>query len=118
MTAEEVLKHLKKAKGPHRNLDQNIGLLLGYERRSEAAGNGDSTYFVDPSGIKMKVPDFTRSLDSAHVLVETLLPKSVAALTWEGENCTARIWGGPPCEAQHPALALCIAALTIYVGEV
>jgi hypothetical protein len=119
MNADEMLRHLRKAKGPHRNLDQGISVLIGYQRQKMIGPDGSEgvSVYLDKEGNLTKVPDFTRSLDSASEFVEALLPGGASALTWDGDVYKDRVWGGPACEAEHPALALRIAALAAYLGE-
>ncbi|MBW6421694.1 hypothetical protein KX729_09600 [Rhizobium sp. XQZ8] len=117
----EVLRRLKKAKAPHRTLDIMIGLLAGYSRTFEQLLPGEtekvSPVFIDKSGQRTKMPDYTRNLDEAVALAETLMPGTPVAFTWEGEVYRAQVWDAPPAEAPDLSLAICTAIFEAYAMQ-
>jgi hypothetical protein len=115
---ESIIDALSRATGPDRRLDIEIALLVGYRRKIEHVSDGPDlepvrrVLWIPPTKNDPEmIPHFTKSLDNAYDLAQTIAPGSVGGCSWENGSATARIDDGPYCAAATPALALCIAVL-------
>lgn len=116
MNVQDLIESLQNAKGPDRRLDVAIALLVGYQRVEVLDGEGEQRtrlLFLAPStNDPAKVPDYTRSIDAAYRLAQTLAPSHSGGCSWEDGMGSARISDGPYCQAANPAIALCVATLS------
>lgn len=103
---EAVVNRLKTAKEPSRNLDRVISDFIASFKGVPAE--------TDPA----KVPHFTRNIDSAFGLANTVAPNNFGGCAWGGSSGRAQINDGPKCEAATPAMALCIASLSELVKQI
>ena len=119
MDLSELIVALQNAKAPTRKLDVEIAKLLGFKRIAEPpAPNqknppGKKLNWYTPDGVPGKVPPYTRLVDSARNLVNSVAPDNVGGCSWEKGRASARINDGPYVHAANPAIALCAAALQI-----
>lgn len=114
MPYTQLLDRLKAARAPERTLDLAIAMLLGY-RREVVEDKGDKTvnWYAPTGGTAERIPLFTSSVDDARELANALFPGHVAGCSWESGMASAKIDDGPYIEAPSPALALCIAVITM-----
>lgn len=120
MDIQILIDKLKAATGPERALDGQIAEVLGWQKRLEPVidpKTGESkqrTLWIVPAGDDFgRIPLYTSSLDAAFELAHAVAPDNVGGCTWEKGKGSARIVGGPYCQAATPILALCVAALTM-----
>lgn len=118
MDVEAIVSELQKAKGPKRQIDGMIGLMLGWTRRptkvkDEATGDlKRRSLWIVPTGDEPgTVPYYTSSLDEARSLALHLLPDHTAACSWQDNGGSAVLDGGKAETAANVAIALCIATL-------
>ncbi|MEY9102024.1 hypothetical protein [Sinorhizobium fredii] len=118
MTIVDLIKDLEEAKGPSRELDAALAILLGYKRKVEQVrdpASGEQTrrsFWIHPGGQDPgRVPQFTALLDDAHLLAETVSPEVALGVSWDESGGHAKVGNGPYCSAATPAIALCVATL-------
>lgn len=124
MDVEAIVSELKKAKGPKRQVDGMIGLLLGWTKRPTAVkdeATGDlkqRSLWIVPTGDEPgTVPYYTSNLDDARSLALQLLPNHTAACTWDVDGGSAVVGEGNAEVAANTAIALCIATLKEWERE-
>lgn len=113
----DLILDLHHSTGPDRQLDIHIGLHVGYKRKvsmklEEGKKRRVVTWFYPADTEIRRIPYFTRSIDDAADLVQTVLPGAAAGFTWDPPYYSARVDGGPIFNGASPAIALCIAALS------
>ncbi|MBP1857583.1 hypothetical protein [Rhizobium herbae] len=117
MTPQALVKRLAALSRHDRVLDEEIGKLIGYTKRFKvdidpATGEQRHTVVWDaPNGGEVRMPHFTRLIDDAHLLAETLFPDSIGGASWDDAGGAARIDDGRYVTAANPAIAICIAVL-------
>lgn len=116
MDLDELISALESLQEPSRRIDEQIGRLAGWERRSERANDNnkvESVYFVHNGKRYPRMPYFTTSIDAALLCVEALVGKvDSGGVTLNPNGMSwAEVGGGPRCRGPNPAIALCIAAL-------
>lgn len=118
MDVEAIVSELQKAKGPKRQIDGMIGLLLGWTKRptsvkDESTGNlKRRSLWIVPTGDEPgTVSYYTSSLDDARSLALHLIPDHTAACSWQGSGASAVIDDGEAEVAANVAIAICIATL-------
>ena len=116
MTVNELLSGLKKATGPDRELDREIGFLIcGWTTFRHLTHvvmlqTKDGAFLDDPDSL---YPAFTESLGDAF----TLVPKEydwIIARTNGGLTIHACVGDTKEHFGETPALALCIAAIEAH----
>lgn len=131
MTRDELIAALREAKGPDRDLDFKIAVLVGWRYEGPPTRESGPYLWVAPiSGRREAVPPwFTASLDAAMTLVpenfrlselqDLLLGKWLAEVR-EIHSTAAdhSTWKNFEAEAPTGPLALCIAALLAHSQEV
>jgi len=122
MELTEVVTQLKEAKSGSRPLDVQIALAVGWRRKVEPANNQKAgekpkTLWLLPNTNEVgRVPNYTTDLHHAFELANQLLPAHVGACSWEPGMGSAKIGlENEPVQASSPMLAVCIAALELYV---
>lgn len=120
MDIQSVIEKLEAATGPERGLDGQIAQAIGWRKKVEPITDPKTgekkqrTLWIVPAGDDFgNIPRYTASLDAAYDLANSIAPNNVGGCTWEKGKGSARIVGGPYCQAATPILALCVAALTI-----
>jgi len=118
MSTSETIQKLQSLQEPDRFVDAAIARLMGYERI--APTDGKPAIWKAPDGTKtLKVPLYTRYVQSAKSLSDQRCPDMPVAISWDDEGRgEAIIDGGTRCTAATPAIALCIAALRQGLKEV
>lgn len=130
----DLIERLGKAVGPDKELDWDLALLAGWERRDWDIASANLGWFAPgvPNVMHSDPPRYTASIDAAL----TLVPDGWAWAVREHRDCppphsdalakVSRVaWGCPEGElyeqsqARHPtpAIALCIAALRARTPE-
>lgn len=120
MAISNVIADLKETKEPSRKLDVALAMLIGYKRKVENVrdpNSGEQTkrvLWLHPGGQDPgRVPRYTALIDDAYSFAQTVAPGLAGGVSWDDSGGHARIGDGPYCSAASPAIALCIAALTI-----
>lgn len=118
MDLGELLVRLRSSKGPDRALDAAIGQVIGYRRRlatdAEAKREPEQAWLAPDSNEAVRLPFFTSSIDSACEVAKAVAPEHVGAFTRSAEGTAAvAMDDGPVVYGPSPAIALCLAALTI-----
>ncbi|MET4690766.1 hypothetical protein [Sinorhizobium fredii] len=124
MAIVNLVKDLEEAKGPSRELDAALAILLGYKRKVEQIrdpASGEQTrrsFWIHPGGQDPgRVPQFTASLDDAYLLAQTVAPGLTGGVSWDDSGGNAKVGDGQYYSAVTPAIALCIATLKIRFSE-
>ncbi|WP_018237841.1 hypothetical protein [Ensifer sp. BR816] len=124
MAITDLVKDLEAATGPSRELDAALAILLGYKRKVEQIrdpASGEQTrrsFWIHPGGQDPgRVPQFTASLDDAHLLAQTVAPGTNGGVSWDERGGNAKVGDGPYYSAATPAIALCIATLRMRFSE-
>jgi hypothetical protein len=120
MAISDLILQLQHAKEPSRDLDISIGIVMGYKRHVKTVTTGDDgqqarevVWLYPSNGEESSMPAFTGKIDDAYFLAQSLVPGCVGGVSWDSRGGTARIDDGPYFTATTPALALCIAALSV-----
>jgi len=120
MAISDLILQLQHAKEPSKELDISIGIVMGYKRHVKTVEREDSgqkerkvVWLYPNNGDESSLPAFTAKLDDAYFLAQSLVPGCVGGVSWDSRGGTARIDDGPYFTATTPALALCIAALSV-----
>jgi len=114
----DLIIELQHAKGPDRQLDTGICMILGYERRKvtiDIEGGGTERtkrWFRPGKKDPVRIPRYTGSIDVANRLANDLVPGCSAGFSWGNCYATAKIDDGPTFNGSTPPIALCIAALS------
>jgi hypothetical protein len=117
MTPQELIRRLAALSRPDRDLDDEIGKLIGYtqilkvEADSIAGKQAGMAHWKSPNGDEGRMPYFTHLIHDAHLLAQTLFPNSIGGASWDETGGAARVDGGPYVTAANPAIAICIAVL-------
>ncbi|MDW9371004.1 hypothetical protein CN059_27225 [Sinorhizobium medicae] len=124
MAVFDLIKDLESAEGPSRELDAALAILLGYKRKVEQVMDPESgeqtrrSFYIHPGGQDpSRVPQFTASLEDAHLLARTVAPGVAGGVSWDESGGHAKVGDGPVCAAATPAIALCIATLKMRFSE-
>ncbi len=121
MAISDLILQLQHAKEPSRDLDISIGIVMGYKRHVKTIAKGEDgkeerkVVWLYPSDgdESSNLPAFTGKIDDAYFLAQSLVPGCVGGVSWDSRGGTAKIDDGPYFTANTPALALCIAALSV-----
>ena len=120
MAIPDLILQLQHAKEPSRELDISIGIVMGYKRHvktvpaSEGAERQRKVVWLYPAdGDEGRLPFFTAKIDDAYLLAQALVPGCVGGVSWDHRGGSAKIDDGPYFTASSPAIALCIAALSV-----
>ncbi|OBZ96632.1 hypothetical protein ADU59_02445 [Pararhizobium polonicum] len=120
MAISDLILQLQHAKEPSKELDISIGIVMGYKRHVKTVEKEDGSqkerkvvWLYPNNGNESSLPAFTAKLDDAYFLAQSLVPGCVGGVSWDSRGGTARIDDGPYFTATTPALALCIAALSV-----
>ncbi len=120
MAISDLILQLQHAKEPSNELDISIGIVMGYKRHVKTVDKADGgekerkvVWLYPNNGNESSLPAFTAKLDDAYFLAQSLVPGCVGGVSWDSRGGTARIDDGPYFTATTPALALCIAALSV-----
>ena len=120
MAISDLILQLQHAKEPSKDLDISIGIVMGYKRHVKPAAKDDGgqqerqvAWLYPVNGDEASMPAFTARIDDAYFLAQSLVPGCVGGVSWDSRGGTARIDDGPYFSAATPALALCIAALSV-----
>ena len=113
-----IIETLRDSPAPDRQIDAAIAQLMGYQKteRERQVGNVLRPFvtWVDPKGEPVaKIPYYTQWIDHALLLANEVSPDHVGGCSWEKGTGSAKIDDSPYCQAVTPAMALCMAALTI-----
>lgn len=119
MALPELEKRLEEATGPDRDLDGALASIIAPHQ----VESDDGDWWWGPYNEQpVRVPEFTSSIDAAVALAERVLPWWCwsVSLNDEGQylceiapkGCPG---GGPDCEKQSPALALCLAIVRALI---
>lgn len=115
----QMIKALRAAEGPDRDLDIQIALRMGYRLHEGANSSSESDQkrlWVVPSGETAdRVPYYTSSFDHAYNLMRSVAPDLPAACASKDGRGLAQYEGGEAQEAISPPIAMCIAALKHYM---
>lgn len=124
MPLRELIRTLRAAPGPDRDLDVQIAIRMGYQRQEETPASGDGArqerrLWLIPTGESVSlVPFYTKKLDDAYALALSVVPKHAAAVAMVGGRGSAHIEDGDPETGANPPIALCIAVLkALLVGK-
>lgn len=108
--ANNLIDILANLEGPDEAVDERIASLMGWSQQRK----GDRIVWLHSnSGKVIAIPKFTSELDQALMLLEHIAPGRTSGVSWETGNGSVIVEGLPPFTASSPAIALCIAALTI-----
>ncbi|TCU14706.1 hypothetical protein EV132_10874 [Rhizobium sullae] len=117
MYLKEIIKKLRTADGPDRDLDVHIAIEMGYLVREEEIDGADGArqrrrlWVVLTGESAARVPYYTSSLEHAYQLAQLIAPSDAAAVAWVGHRGQAQLDGDESYEAANPAIALCLACL-------
>lgn len=120
MAIADLISEIENAAGPSRELDAQIALSCGWQRRVETRDDS-RTVVWSFAGEDGRLPAFTFSVDAALELLESVAPNSHGGVSWisshKGVTCTAKVNEEPYCHAATPALAICAVALKVRDAE-
>lgn len=115
MNPSELIHRLNALSVPDRNLDSEIGQLMGFTRQLKTEKDGDksnrSTVWVNKAGVEERMPSFTKVVDDAYLFATTIVPDGIGGASWDETGGSARLANGPYVTAANPAIAVCIATL-------
>jgi hypothetical protein len=123
MAISDLILQLQHAKEPSKELDISIGIVMGYKRRVKTDKENGSeqerkvVWLYPNNGDESSLPAFTAAIDDAYLLAQSLAPGCVGGVSWDTQGGTAKIDDGPYFTASTPALALCIAALSVKLQK-
>lgn len=123
---ENLIVDLLKAENIRREFDDRIAEQIGWQRvyKQEIDSNGTSVtkqlgkWYPPNSMTLTRVPDYTRDIGSAYELAVDIAKGRRIGFAWESNRASAVIGSARIIEARTPAVALCIAALVAYRGEI
>ena len=124
MAISDLILQLQNAKEPSKELDISIGIVMGYKRHVKTDKENSSeleqnvVWLYPNNGDESSLPAFTAGLDGAYLLAQSLAPGCVGGVSWDSQGGTAKIDDGPYFTAHTPAIALCIAALSVKLKKV
>jgi hypothetical protein len=118
MAISDLILQLQHTKEPSKELDISIGIVMGYKRHVKTVENGGQqerkvVWLYPNNGDESSLPAFTAKIDDAYLLARSLVPGCIGGVSWDSRGGTARIDDGPYFTAATPAIALCIAALSV-----
>lgn len=122
MNVIDVVEQLENAAEGFRELDMEVAKVVGWRRSTHAVTDATTNatkieaIWINPSSNQPgRVPRYTTNIHSAYELARQLLPSSIGAVKWDGDQGSA--WmdsSDEPVTAATPALALCAATLRVY----
>ncbi|ASP79673.1 hypothetical protein [Sinorhizobium meliloti] len=116
MAIPDLIADLAALKAPDRKLDVSIALATGYRRKvDESSGERKVTWYheTDQKTVVPKIPKFTQFIGAAYDLMNMACPGRDGGVVWTSEGGKATLDGAGTCVGANPAIALCIAVLTI-----
>ncbi|MFQ6184362.1 hypothetical protein [Sinorhizobium meliloti] len=124
MAVSDLIQELESTKEPSRETDARIALTFGWQRRvevAEGATKSRKVSWIHPESGENRLPAFTFSVDAALELLDLVAKKSHGGVSWvvneAGVTCTVKVNEGPYYHAATPALAICVAALSLKGAE-
>jgi hypothetical protein len=120
---KEIMEKLEAALTGSRELDEQVGLAIGWHPNDDQSGSSDLVYLSQwrsPAGVLRRLPMFTRSVDD---ILSDLLPSgwdwtiesktSGAVITLTSKDHSMAFYRREVRPARTPVLGLCIAALDV-----
>lgn len=121
MNIDDLLQALKTSDGPDRALDEEIAQVAGWKKHEEpfkdpATGEQKkrTLWLVPKKNNAGRLPQYTADIQEAWRLSQALMPGNVGGFGWEDGMAHARINDGPYVRAATPAIAICIAILSLH----